>query len=93
MEYSEGTTNYGRDGVELLADLKRAGFRRSRIGYRHGAPVLIAESLNGMYKIGVQSEGGRYVIISVDDSVNEFTSRAARMRKFEKPTQFFKMAL
>ena len=83
MQYSEGTTSYNRDGVELLEDLKRAGFRRARIGYRHGAPVLVAESLNGCYRIGVQSEGGRYVVISVDDSVEIFTSRVANVRRAE----------
>lgn len=83
MEYSPGTTQYNGNGVELLKDLDRAGFLYFGVIERKNTPTLIAESLDRIYKIGIQRENGSYVIISVDDSVDEFTRRVEQRRETE----------
>ncbi len=83
MEYSPGTTQYDGNGVELLKDLDRAGFLYVEVVKRKNTPTLIARSLDGNYAIGIQRENGSYVIVNVDDSIDEFARRVEQRRETE----------
>lgn len=91
MQYTPGTTQYNGDGIELLQDLHRAGFRYDRLALRNNTPTIIATSCNRQNSIGIQRENGCFVLVSVDDSLNVFTERVAQRRKTE--TEFKKSVL